>query len=334
MYTTTTLATSHRPRMSIDRLQAHASSHSFSLDQFDFASPIQRDKFFLCPTLTPLYYTGSYHKLTPRQVVRYNQITGMCFNELIALFEDSFANTALQALRTRQHRAALPGEVLHCLEQFTDEERKHCEMWRRLNRLSEPAWYQQTDRHIIRVPAAARLALRLLARRPHLFPAVIWTMLALEEHSMEISRRCARTEAELEPRYALAYRLHMEEEVRHVHIDWHLLERLYFDCPFPLRAINARLFRLIMSRFFLRPVNAAARVINLLIREYPELEEHRATMIGELRALDGNEEYQRMMYSRSATPITFALFDGLPEFHDMGRVMRQYEPLAPGGSAR
>src|SRR5688572_32645347 len=98
MYTTTTAAaaaTSHRSRMSIDRLQAQASWHSFSLDQIDFAATIRRDTFFLCPTLTPLYYTPSYQELTPAQAVRYNQNTGMCFNELIALIEGSFASTAL-----------------------------------------------------------------------------------------------------------------------------------------------------------------------------------------------------------------------------------------------
>jgi hypothetical protein len=318
-------STPHRPRISLDRLNAQAESHTFSLDQIDFDSPIQRDKFFLCPTLTPLYYTPSYRTLSPAQAVRYNQITGMCFSELIGLFEESLASTALQSL-TRRSPAEMPPDLLHGLRNFMDEEAKHCEMWRRLNRLSEPEWYRGTDRYIIRIPALAHLALRLMARRPRLFPAVIWVMLALEEHSMEISRRCARTNVPLEPRYAMAYRLHMEEEVRHVQIDWHLLERFYRDCPRALRAVNARLFRLIMGTFFLRPVNSARHVVDLLVRGFPELSPRRNTMVRELRGLDRDEEYQRMMYSRTATPITFALFDGLPEFRGMGRVMRQYTP--------
>lgn len=318
-------STPHRPRMSLDRLNAQAESHTFSLHEIDFQSPIQRDKYFLCPTLTPLYYTASYYTLTDAQAVRYNQITGMCFSELIGIFEESLASTALRAL-SHPSRSKLAPDLLHGLRNFTEEEAKHCEMWRRLNRLSEPEWYRGTERYIVKVPRLARAALRLIARRPRLFPAVIWVMLALEEHSMEISRRCARTTVPLEPRYAMAYRLHLEEEVRHVQIDWHLLERFYFGCPRALRSVNARLFRVIMGAFFLKPVNSARRVVDLLVREFPELSPRRDTMVRELRGLDRDEDYQRMMYSRTATPITFALFDGLPEFRAMGRVMSQYSP--------
>ena len=112
-------------------------------------------------------------------------------------FEQSFAGSALAAL-ARDRR--IPYELKHCLRQFSADEAKHCRMWRMLNRLCAPQWYESKERHIIRIAPTMLRTLRLIAGHPRLFPMVLWLMLALEEHSMEISRRCARVPKEqIEP---------------------------------------------------------------------------------------------------------------------------------------
>jgi hypothetical protein len=247
----------------------------------------------------------------------------MSFNELNAFFEQSFAGTALVAL---SGSSSISAELGRCLEQFVREEAKHCELWRQLNRLCAPDWYNDTDRYIIRISPPILGLLQAVTARPHLFPMVFWLMLALEEHSIEISRRCARAGGNvLEPHFLAIYRAHLEDEVRHVHLDWHLLEQVYVTRSRAIRHLNASMFRWVIGRFFLRPTGSALRVIDLLIREFPELLPLRPKMLQQLRALESNLEYQEMMYSRTATPIMFALFDQLPEFRDMGKVLLGYE---------
>src|SRR5687767_13404148 len=65
---------------------------------FDFSTPIDRSRWFVCPTLTPLYYAPIYHDLEEPHQRRYNQLTALCFSELISFFETTFASSVLAAL--------------------------------------------------------------------------------------------------------------------------------------------------------------------------------------------------------------------------------------------
>lgn len=156
---------------------------------------------------------------------------------------------------------------------------------------------------------------------------MFWLQLAQEERSVEISRRCLHTRAGcIEPRYAAAYRAHLVDELRHVQIDWHLIDRFYRTRPTSVRRLTATLLRLAVATLFLAAVHSTARVIEVLSMEHPELVPLVPRMLRELRALARDDDYQRMMYSRQTTPITFSLLDRFPEFGQMRRVLRAYEP--------
>jgi hypothetical protein len=227
--------------------------------------------------------------------------------------------------KSRRHDLDRP--LAACLEAFIAEERRHTEWWRRLNRLSDPALYTKSDQAIIRLPAAAKFVLRRLAIRPRAFPLVFWVMLALEERSLEISRRCmSLPDDEIEPRYLAIYRAHLAHEVRHVQIDWHLIERYYAGRSGMIRRLNATLFRSAVRRFFLPPTRSAVRVLDRLVAEHPELEPLIVAMRRQLVQVGSDPAYHQMMYSRESTPITFALFDRFPEFHAMRRVLHSYSP--------
>jgi hypothetical protein len=201
-------------------------------------------------------------------------------------------------------------------------------MFQRLNRLSAPGWYERGPFRLVAVPRAVRLAAVAIARRADVFPAVLWLMLALEEHSIEVSRRSmAMPPEQLEPHWAAAYRAHLEDEVRHVQVDLHLIERFQGGAGW-LRPLNALVVRLGIEHFLLAPSRSGARVVERLVTEFPELRPRAAEMVGELRRLDRNLEYQALMYSRGTTPLTFALFDRFPEFHGMARVLATYRPEA------
>jgi hypothetical protein len=313
-------------RRSLDGLAVRRDSQTTGAADFDFATPIDRTRWFVCPTLTPLYYAPIYDQIESHHQRRYNQFTALSFSELIGFFETTFAASVLATLATAR-REFVDRELSECLEGFIAEERQHTEWWRQLNRLSEPELYARKDRAIIRLPAAAKWLLRQLTKHPDQFPFVFWVMLALEERSLEISRRCMRMPAEaIEPRYLAVYRIHMAHEVRHVQIDWHLIDRFYAHRPGAVRRLNAKLFRAAVRRFFLPPTRSARRVVERLVCEFPELAPLRFAMKRQLRDVGRDPKYQEMMYSRESTPITFSLFDRFSEFHAMSRVLHSYRP--------
>jgi hypothetical protein len=312
-------------RRPLDGLLARHETHEAVADEFDFSTPIDRSRWFVCPTLTPLYYAPLYDQLEERHQRRYNQLTALSFSELIGFFETTFAASVLAAM-AKSKRHGVDRALADCLEGFIAEERQHTEWWRRLNRLSEPELYAHSDQAIIRLPAAARFLLRQLTNHPFSFPFVYWIMLALEERSLEISRRCMRVPAEqIEPRYLAIYRTHLSHEVRHVQIDWHLIEQFYANRSAALRRFNAMLFRVAIQRFFLLPNRSATRVVERLLTEHPELTPMRAAMRQQLDQVGREPAYHEMMYSRESTPITFSLFDRFPEFHAMSRVLHSYD---------
>jgi P-aminobenzoate N-oxygenase AurF len=313
-------------RRPLDGLLARGGAHSDDEPDFDFETPIDRGCWFVCPTLTPLYYAPIYQELDEPHRRRYNQLTALSFSELIAFFETTFAASVLAALAKSRRNEPDRG-LTDCLESFIAEERHHTEWWRRLNRLSDPELYRDADEAIIRPSGWAKLLLRQVTRRPQLFPMAFWVMLILEERSLEISRRCMRSgDHVIEPRYRAIYRAHLAHEVRHVQIDWHLIERYYAGRSAMLRRINARMLLTAVAHFFLPPTRAAVRVVGRLVEEHPELEPIAATMRRQLVDVGSEPAYHEMMYSRESTPIAFLLFDRFPELHSMRRVLLSYQP--------
>ena len=70
-------------------------------DAIDWSTPIDRCPAGSCARRKPRsYYTGCYEELTPDQRRRYNQLTGMLSNELIAMLETELLTAALRAIES------------------------------------------------------------------------------------------------------------------------------------------------------------------------------------------------------------------------------------------
>jgi hypothetical protein len=119
---------------------------STAADRIDWQTPIDRTRWFFCETLTPLYYTSVYNELEPEHRRRYNQLTGMLANEIIAVLETEFLDAALDAVESDPEQDT---ELLAAIRRFREDEERHRGMWHRLNRLSEPAWYAKRARHLV-----------------------------------------------------------------------------------------------------------------------------------------------------------------------------------------
>jgi hypothetical protein len=313
---------SPRRRVPVERINRQADEHGIATAHVDLTGPIDRDRLFTSPTLAPLAHSPAFAALSEPQRRRYNQLVGLMQNEIICFFEQEFAVRVLPALLrdSAGGRRAVPAELARSLRQFVEDERQHTQLFRRLNQLAEPTWYAGTDYHILRLPAAFRATLRWMTNHPSAFPMVFWVMLLMEERSLMISRRYAAMDPDMiEPHFAAAYRAHLEDEVRHVQLDWHLLDQFYHSRPARVRRINARLLEAFVVGLFLKPRRANVRLIDLLIEEFPDLRPRRTALLAAVRALDDNAGYRDMMYSPEATPIAHLLFDKLPEFHRLRR---------------
>ena len=294
-------------------------------DEIDWHTPIDRSRWFLCETATPLYYAPIYSDLGLEHRRRYNQLTAMMTNEIIAFMESEFLVailTAISAMRNKQ-----PEGLRAAVVRFAEDERRHADIWWNLNRLSEPMWYRTTKWRLINIPPGVRSAARFVARHPLAFPVVFWLQLVQEERSLDISRRCMRVPVEsIEPRYLAAYAAHLPDEARHVQIDRHLIDWYYRRRSPVVRRVSAHLFDLIVRALLVAPVHSTGRVVRVLADEYPELQTLAPQMLTQLDALQRSTEYHEMMYSSRTTPVTFALFDECPEFHTMSKVLLAYRP--------
>jgi hypothetical protein len=326
--TTTTLRPrpSRRNRMPVARINRHAADHGVAISRLTLDAPLLKTRLFTCPTLAPLYHAPIFRRLSPPQQRRYNQLVGLLQNELICFFETEFAGIILPALLA-QCTTCRP-ELATSLRRFASEEREHTQMFRRLNQLAEPNWYAQSDYHILRLPRTFLKLLRWVNRQPHWFPAALWVMLLMEERSLMIGRRYAELDSDIiESQFAATYRAHTEDELRHVQIDWHLLDAFYQRRPAWHRRLNGKLLELFITGLFLKPRRANVRLVELLIDEFPDLQAMRGPLMQAVQDLAHNDGYRRMMYSAEATPIARALFEELPEFsHLRRRLFIQEEP--------
>lgn len=320
------LASCGIPRQPLEVLLYHTQKAEEDAIDFDESQPIDCSRYFVCPTLTPLYYTPIYQELDEDQQRRYNQLTGLCFNELIAFFETTFSASVLAALAEMRSRG-VTSALLDCLSGFMADERKHIQWWHQLNLLSEPSHYATSEQRLIRFSPFAQKLLGSMTAHPRLFPVVFWCMLLLEERSMDISRRCLAMKREsIEPWYRLVHQHHVKDEARHVQMDLYLIDLFFTNRSRILRQLTAKFLSVMIGQFFLPPTRTARRVVQCLVRERPALAPLFPEMIRQLKRLCQSGDYHEMMYSRNTTPITFGMFDRFAEMHALQHVLRSYCP--------
>ena len=327
-----TLAIEQRNRMPIERINRNAAQHGTATARVSFEEAVNHLRLFTCPSLAPLAHTAIFAELTTAQQRRYNQLMGLLQNEIIGFFEQEIGEPVTTALL----RETLPPELAEALRHFQAEERQHTHMFRRLNQLAESRWYATSDYHVLQLPVPVLFWLRQITARPRLFPLLIWLMLLMEERSLMMSKRYvalgeslpdalidalpdALPDALIDAQFLAAYRAHAEDEIRHVQLDWHLLETFYQARPAWVRRVNAGLLEKLLTGLLLAPKRSNVRVIELLIAEFPDLQTMRPRLLQALAGLSDNAGYRQMMYSTEAVPISRALFERLPEFARLHR---------------
>ena len=292
------------------------------------SAPVSRNRVdfgrhFIPEVLTPLFFTPVYRELEVRHRLRYNQLQALYFNEQIVFFETLIGQGLMQGLL----RAQWPADLRQKLEDLWEDERRHTEMFRQLNRTCAPVLYEHTDSCFIRVPHPWMALLRWTTRHPRAFPLYLWLMLLMEERSLYYSAQYIRAKETLEPHFVGAYRAHLVDEASHVRCDQELIDRWWPSLPRAVRAFNARLLAWMVSEFFSAPRRGQLSVVRRLVGECPELRPRLPEIERQLLALGSDDRYHSSIYSRDITPRCFAHFDAWPEFRALERVMPGYRSL-------
>lgn len=281
----------------------------------------QAEQLFIPEEFTPLYHTGEYGLLPGAARLRYNRLHALYFNEQVAFFEQEMLSPTLRALA----QLALPPALAAGVREFHEEEQRHTTMFRALNRRCAPELYLRGDYFFVRIPAAGRATVRLASGQPRVFPLLLWLALMQEERSIFYSKGYIEQAALLEPQFVATHRAHLADEIGHVAWDEELVDWLWPRTAQILRVANARLLNWLVGEFFLLPKRSGWRVVEQLVREFPQLDHEalRRAMSG----LGANAAYVRTLYSRAITPRTLVRFERHPEFALLARTLPGYLPL-------
>ena len=285
--------------------------------------PIDFSRRFIPEFITPLAYTAIYRELTDAQRLRYNQLYASNFHEQFMSLEKVLIEHLLQPLTHRFRDEKLAEHLVD----FRNEEIKHTAMFHDLHVRCEPRLYAGHDFYFLRMPKPLRWALHQVGKRAAMFPFCLWLTIIEEERTIFYSKMYLDKATELESTFVATHRIHLADEVGHVRRDKELLERLWPDRSNLWRNANARIFSAILHEYFNVPKRGGWRVVLELVREFPELKRLLPQIRRELGALETNQEFLRILYTREMVPHTFELFDQWPEFRFLERVLPGYQAV-------
>lgn len=306
------------------------------------ADPAHRTRTDLVPEIDParpwvpeewtqLWYTPIYASLHREHRLRYNQLFGLRINEYVMMLESDLIERILPPLR-RHPAIAGDAEVVRAIDEMIGEERRHYTGFARLNRICRPDLYPEgRDRLFSRLPIWGEAMMRFTGLVAGRLGFSIWYLMALEETAQSFARALVRqpeteTLGRLDPGFTAVHREHMKDEARHLHVDQILVERIIETAPPRRRRLEAGLFRAMLVGIT-RPTRSGAgvRVVRQLVRDMPELQMREEEMIRAVLALKDDRAYQESLFNRRINPMTFAVFDRIPELDRLGERMLGYD---------
>lgn len=283
---------------------------------------------------TQLYYTPIYASLHYEHRLRYNQLFGLRINEYGMMLEEEMTERLLAPVRDRRIIRADP-ELARAVDFIREEEANHFRLFAQCNRAARPDLYPPgQDRLFSRLPWWAKAMFRFVGLASHFSAYGLWYVIAMEESSLSLAREMAEqpeteTLGPLDPGFMAVQMEHAKDEGRHVQVEIQLIERLLGATPAWRRAIDARLFTAMLKGLVVPTRSGAgARVVRQLVREMPELKDREEEMIQAVLGLRHNADFMRSLFNRRMMPVSFALFDRIPELAGLGERMAGYDRQA------
>lgn len=286
---------------------------------------------FVPEDYTQLYYTPLYASLSFEQRLRYNQLFGLRINEYIMMLEADLVERLLTPL-LRLPEVAADAELVQAVSTMIREEKGHFEAFAALNRACRPDLYPPArDRLFSRLPGWTQAMFWLVGTLAGRLSFALWYLMAMEESSTTLARDMVRrpdteTLGRLDPAFVSVHREHMKDESRHLQLDGRLIELCIGTRAKHSRMLNAWLFQF-MLRGVTRPTRGGSgvMVIRQLVREMPELAVREEEMIRAALDLRMNTAFQASLFNRRIMPLTFGVFDEMPELARLGERMIGYD---------
>ena len=292
---------------------------------------------FVPEARTQLYYSPVYATLSRTQRLRYNQLFGLRINEFIMLLEADLIERLLPPLLARPALCA-DAALAQAVATMHAEERLHVRLFAALNRACRPDLYPEGQLWCFsQLPPASRAmlgAVGALTRWAWLGQVFgLWFVMAMEESAKTLAlemRSQPETESlgPLDESFVSVHREHLKDEVRHLHIDAHMLARC-LGTGWRAR-LNAQLFKGLLVGM-MRPTRrgSGVQVVRQWVRECPELLAREEELIQAVLALKDDAGYQRSLFNRRIMPETFQLFDATPALAGLQHVLPGYERRSP-----
>ncbi|MCO5166978.1 MAG: diiron oxygenase [Planctomycetes bacterium] len=307
-------------RLGVETLEAlnkKSVSMAYSIDDLDWARPVDRAKRWSPDGIAPLTHLPAYARLGPEHRLRYNQLFAVGVCEQFVWFEQHLLVPVLQRLLAQQ--PDMPPLLREALEHFVAEEHKHSEMFWRMCEKAEPAMYPTRAFRLFNVSGPQGLALNVLLARPRTFLLWIWAAIFFEERTVDYCRQYRKAEkaapGELDASFVELHEFHFKDEARHYQLDQHLLTWLYDPEPMWKRRLAARMFKVLM-RSYVSPRRTSRRILEVLGGEFPDLKAQVIpALLAELPLLRTSRSFHQAAFSRDAVGKTMELFAEYPE-HD------------------
>lgn len=304
--------------MTLDEIIYLAKNKSFTIPSVESFRNIRQDLFWSPEVITPWFYLESYHQLPKEIKLRYNQYYALAVNEIFALFETDFLVKAMDHLLLKIENNSEHQKLKEALTFFRDEEFKHSEMFWRLSEGAASELYPQRDYQFVNKASwIGRRILNVVTKFPDFFLMWVWMAIFFEERTLMYSKRFidgARNFNQLEANFTLAHRLHLIEEVRHVHTDQILLEHVYDHQPMHKRTLAGLMMKR-MVKDFASPRRMSYVIADKLEVEFSEFKNYRSNLFKELPGLSKNQEFHKMLFGPEATERTRTLMEFYPEFN-------------------
>lgn len=308
----------------LSELNSKAKTHSFELNDYDFAKRHDRahELHWAPPGMAPLTYLKAFQALTSEQKLRYNQLFALGILEQFAWFESDLLGRIL-VQKIARLRA---GEFREALEHFVADEVKHTEMFWQIMEKYEPEIYSERKYHFLNLGFLQKLGVWFLVTFPELNLAWIWMAIFFEERTLDYSKKyvdCERkTPGKIDPQFLTAHRLHLIDEARHFQMDIHFLERIYNPAGWLKKSWAYFGMRRLMKAYT-SPKRVTFKVLERMQTEFPDLKNETVRALKlELQEIGRSREFLDMAFGLRAVPRSRELMKSDPK---MRRLIRLFE---------
>lgn len=302
-------------REKVVKLNKLAKERAFGIDDLDWNQKVSRDKDWTPPEMVPLAYLPSYDFLTQAQKKRFNQLYGLSICEQFIWLEETLLAGVLDYFLEKDD---LDPELRTALTYFSNEEKKHSEMFFRVLEKSEPAWYKDRKLQIFKTNFIHDILFGTICKFPEVFMVWVWLALFFEERTVDFSRKYQKIYAktkdeEVDFNFWQVHYYHMLDEARHHQMDEVLLERFYDKAAGWRRSLTGWMFKKILFAY-LGPKRNAKKILDIMSYEFSDLTPELVSKLkAELPLLREHAKFQEVNFGKAAIGATLKLIADYPE---------------------